>query len=117
VIIDANIGAGRRKSVITVYGASDDLIEVYGDIDEEFSPFSDYDNGERQDGAYLTFSNGTILRIEYDGIWRICPVLNATSVSIQQCAEDDEEEYSDKAVLDADIQWVALASSYARRSG
>ena len=59
--------------MIKVYGASDDLIEVEGDIREEFTALFDcHDNV----GGILAFSEGTIVRIVYDidGIWRITPI-------------------------------------------
>jgi hypothetical protein len=51
---------------VTIYGASDDLIELDGDIREEFNCF---DEGLQ----HLAFSDGTLLSIEYSlsGIWRI----------------------------------------------
>jgi len=46
----------------TVYGASDDLIEVAGDIYEEFNPAAGHDDGESD---LLTFSNGVVLGIRF----------------------------------------------------
>lgn len=96
--------------MITIYGASDDLIEVEGDITEEFSPISD------DDGYLLAFSDGTVLRIKYDDVWRITPVVRGqASLDIVQCNEDDDNEYTDKATLDGvRIDWVVLGESIAR---
>lgn len=51
--------------MLTVTGASDDLIELDGDISEEFARFD-------SEGDYLAFSDGTVLKAVYDenGIWR-----------------------------------------------
>lgn len=51
---------------VLVYGYSDDLIEIEGDISEELSAYDGKTNR-------LTFSNGVILDISYgdDGNWRI----------------------------------------------
>ena len=47
------------KHQVKIYGAGDDLIEVDGDINEEFSPSAD--------GIYhLLFSNGTQVKVEWD---------------------------------------------------
>lgn len=53
----------------TITGASDDLIELDGQIREEFSHYG-YDDDQ---GCLLAFSDGTLLSIKYDddGIWRI----------------------------------------------
>jgi len=41
--------------MLKVYGASDDLIEIKGDIREEFSRYD-------SEGDYLAFSDGTVLK-------------------------------------------------------
>lgn len=53
---------------VTIYGASDDLIEIDGGgLDEEFL------YQPRGEGQYIGLSNGAMLRIEYGsgGVWRI----------------------------------------------
>lgn len=56
---------------ITVYGASDDLIEIDGDIREEF-PYIEH---QSTDGGadLIAVSDGTVLRIEFTraGTWSI----------------------------------------------
>lgn len=91
---------------ITIYGASDDLIEIDGDISEEFT---------YADNNLLAFSDGTILRIEYgySGVWRISPVVRgAASLAIEQAPEGDDDNYSDRATLDGAV-WVVYGSHYA----
>jgi hypothetical protein len=92
--------------MITVYGSSDDLIEIEGAIEEEFSPGDD---------AILAFSNGVLLRINYDndGVWRIKPLVCTDKVVITQAPADDENNYSDRAVIEETVFWVALASEWA----
>lgn len=46
---------------ITVYGASDDLIEVDGDISDTFNY-----TGNRGEGDLLAFSDGTVLQMRQD---------------------------------------------------
>ena len=96
--------------MITIYGASDDLVEVEGDIREEFNP-----EGDGPD--YLAFSDGTVLSIRYDhdGIWRISPVHRGGAVlNITQAVVDDPDEYSDRATLEGEIAWVIFGSAMAR---
>lgn len=54
------------KHQVKVYGASDDLIEIDGDVSEEFSPNTD-------SPYYLLFNDGTQVKIEYgeDGLWHL----------------------------------------------
>lgn len=95
--------------MITVFGASDDLIEIEGDIDEEFNVLGDED-----DGWLLAFSNGTVLRVKYTkGVWRITMVTNIGELSIEQAPEDDEDNYTDVATLNADVKWCVLGSQVA----
>lgn len=99
--------------MITVTGASDDLIEIDGDISEEF-----YANDE--DPNLLAFSDGTILRVDYTpaGVWRIVPVASGSAtVRITQAPEDDDRNYTDRADLIGDVWWVAHATDYAKVKG
>lgn len=98
---------------VTVYGSSDDLIEVEGGIREEFTYAE-----EDRDGDLLAFSDGTILRIQYEqtGIWRISPVVNGSSeLSIKQAPEDDDSNYSDRATLSGPVAWVVQGIAFAQR--
>lgn len=83
---------------ITVYGASDDLIELDGAISEEF-PFLDRDDR----GDLVAFSDGTILRVAFSasGVWRITPVVEGVgTLTIVQAPEEDDDNYSDRATLE-----------------
>lgn len=97
---------------ITIYGASDDLIEIEGGIREEFSYVGD------GDADLLAFSDGTILRVAYTaaGVWRISPVVRGTSeLSIEQATEDDDPNYSDRATLSgAVVSWVVQGVAFAK---
>ncbi len=97
--------------MITIYGASDDLIEVEGDIDEEFNALGD------EAPQLLAFSDGNVLRIVYSGtgVWRISPVVYGSGeVTIVQAPEDDDGNYSDRATIDGQLQWVVFGSAFAR---
>lgn len=83
--------------MIRVYGASDDLLEVAGAIEEEF-----YFKAEHEHN-YLAFSDGTVLAANYDseGMWRIHRVHAGTArcdhYPAGQLPEDEHDcpEYSD----------------------
>lgn len=105
--------------MIRIYGASDDLIEIEGDISEEFS-YADYHDNDQ--GDLLGFSDGTILRITYDndGIWRIQTLVSgrARLVHIVQLLDDPDDGYSDTVYLydeglDEPIRWVLHGGQYA----
>ena len=73
--------------MITVYGASDDLIEV----------------------------DGTILRITYmpSGVWRIGVVTRGSAeLKVEPAPEGDEDNYSDRATLDGAV-WVVHGIDHA----
>jgi hypothetical protein len=92
---------------ITIYGASDDLIEIEGDIREEFCP-SEEDN-------LLALSSGVLLRIWYSeyGVWRIQHIAGE-GVSITEAPEDDDDNYSDVAVVESSvIKWIVLGNKCA----
>jgi len=95
---------------ITLYGASDDLVEIDGDIHEEFS-YADQDGK----GDIVAFSDGTVLRIVFDpdgsGNWRISPLARGTAeLNIAQTAEEDD---TDRADLDGEIKWAVHGIAWA----
>lgn len=97
---------------VTVTGASDDLIEVEGDIREEFNV------GYRDDDQwrYLAFSDGTLLRVEYDkdGIWRVRRVMKG-SATYSLVDGDVESDANDVATLEGDnLRWALMGSDMAR---
>lgn len=91
---------------VTVYGASDDLIEIEGAIREEFT----YEN--EADGDLIALSEGTVLRVRYDrdGVWRITPVATGQAVvTITPAVSGDDDNYSDRAEVAGDVRWVVHA--------
>lgn len=97
-----------------VYGASDDLIEIEGDLTEEFLQ-------PRADPYYLGFNNGTLLKVTYDGDWNIQPIypsgLNVFVkphgapyvdfvLDIPEYIQHNVPDYSDLAVVRGEIVWV-----------
>jgi hypothetical protein len=95
--------------MITVQGHSDDLIEVDGDITEEF-----YAAEPGKSPDLLAFSDGTVLAVNYtaDGIWRITPLTRGTvRLTVEQAVVGDPC-YSDVATLDGLVRWVVLGTTY-----
>jgi hypothetical protein len=95
---------------VTVYGSSDDLIEVVGDLREEF-PWYPADGD-----AFLGFSNGVVLRVTLGDVWRITPVAGAAYVLVEQCPENDEDNYTDRALVSGDVAWVVCGSAWVGRT-
>lgn len=95
---------------VSVYGSSDDLIEVEGAIREEFEALGE------DDGVLLVFSTGVVLRVAYSnqGVWRITPVAGSELVSIVQAPEDDEDNYSDRAHLLGNPAWVVCGNVFVK---
>lgn len=94
---------------IIIYGSSDDLIEIEGDINEEFG-FASYQDD--RDTAYLTFSDGTVLCVFYDdgGIWRITRRAKGTAEYKKEEATNPNTDYSDRVTLKGNVDWVVFGS-------
>jgi hypothetical protein len=97
---------------LTIYGASDDLIEIEGDIDGEFYAIYGSDND-----TYLAFSDGSLLSISYtsDGLWKISilSIGEATTYKID-LATDIDENYSDRVTLYGDFEWIVQGTDLVR---
>ena len=103
----------KQQKSITVHGASDDLIEIEGDIREEF-----YWIPEAGDTRLLSFSDGTLLRVAYDsdGIWRLNKVASGTS-QFSKVEGDVEKDTPDSVTLSGvEINWVVLGEQVAKRA-
>jgi len=100
---------------VKIYGASDDLIEVEGDIRDELSAY------DLDDGAAVACSDGTLLGVSYDGRWRFTLISKGSASFDKIEATEDEGSrpdgtpaYSDVVVLDGHISWVALTTKVVR---
>lgn len=96
---------------IIIYGSSDDLIELDGDIHEEISP----DNED--ESTFLSFSDGTVLSVVYDdeGCWRINRVAKGTAKINKIDAEGpDSDNYSDRVTLTGEIKWCVSGKAIIR---
>jgi hypothetical protein len=89
--------------MITIYGASDDLIEVEGDLTEEFGHY-------QEASALLACSDGTLLRIASDreGVWRLTRIAAGTATFTLTPGTDDRQ-HSDRVTLDGDVRWIVYA--------
>lgn len=87
--------------MIQIYGASDDVVVVKGDITEEFTPSPE---GE----LILGFSTGHAVRIRFtdSGVWRIESCTTPKLDTLSQAPEGDEDIYSDRATILAPVRWV-----------
>ena len=90
----------------TVYGCSDDLVELDGAISDEFDA---YDLHHR-----LTFDNGAVLVVRYDrdgdGVWRIENRDDHPAVTVTRC--EDREGYTDPdGPIYSDLATVTGATS------
>jgi hypothetical protein len=88
---------------VAVYGASDDLVEIEGDLNEEFNLAYD------SEAMLLAFGDGTVLYVRYDnnGVWRITQRESGTAAFEKaEAPPDDEDNYSDRVTLRGDLRWV-----------
>lgn len=96
--------------MIKIYGASDDLIEVSGDIEEEYNVHV-FDG---DDGRYLAFSDGTVVRVYYDqeAIWRVHTVARgkAEQSHTLPVGEDDYSEILE--LTGTPIMWVVMGPKF-----
>lgn len=92
---------------VTIYGASDDLIEIEGSLREEFYASSG------DESTWLIFGDGTILDVRYadNGVWRITQQSAGRAVfsKVEAPAEEEGGNYSDRVTLTGWLRWVVAA--------
>jgi hypothetical protein len=96
-----------NKSTIAVFGYSDDIIAISGDINDELSP--------DDTPAKLAFSDGTVLSVIYDadGCWRVNRVAAGSATMEKVEAEGpDTDNYSDRVTLTGEIRWMVAGNYY-----
>jgi hypothetical protein len=97
---------------ITIQGSSDDLVEIGGDLAEEFSP-------QDTDDFMVVVSDGTVLNGSYDdnGVWRFTLHTSGTAtMSKVEAPVDDDDNYSDVVTLEGELRWVGVATAVAKLS-
>jgi hypothetical protein len=101
---------------LKVYGASDDLIEIVGDVKEEFLTYYD-DTEEDNPRRNLAFSDGSIFRVTYGidgGFWRFTPIKKGTLYDHKdEATNDDGDDYSDILYFKDGIKWVLMGCDLA----
>jgi hypothetical protein len=95
-----------------IYGASDDLIEIEGDVSEEHGCF------DHKKPINIEVSDGTKGTIFYDGEWKINVVFagNKYIEKIDSVGDDGRHEgnakactpYSDVMIIDEGVEWVKI---------
>ena len=103
-------------AVLTIYGASDDLIEVEGAIRDEF-PVEVLDD---ESTVFVAVAGGIVLSITYSqtGVWRIDLVHQAllgSHVDIARAPEGNDRNYSDRATIELPPlvrPWVLVGSHF-----
>jgi len=100
--------------MITITGGSDDLIEIDGDIREEFNWSGAADAGD-DESRFVACSDGTVLRVVYDkdGIWRFTKV-SGGSAKMTKVDGDPDADTFDVVTLDGEIKWVVFATHVAK---
>jgi len=98
----------------TVYGRSDDLVEVDGDVVGEGGYV---DNRGR--GTLVVADDGTILELKHGkggkGIWAITVINKGPKFdSIEYCDDEDAEIYSDIAYLQDGVKTIWFATEWER---
>lgn len=84
---------------IVISGHSDDLIEIDGDIAEEFQTDT---NGP----FYVGTSDGSLLRITYDGMWNINVLRRGLGTMVEHHrATDEDDDYSDRVTLMSELKF------------
>ena len=98
--------------VTRVFGCSDDLIEISGDLCDEVNFY----DGEKP--ALITFSDGTLLAVRYGkpgclSIWAI-DLIRAGDLfnRIEVCLSEDDDPYSDQAFFDDGLKWAYVATQW-----
>lgn len=84
---------------LTLEGASDDLIELEGDIREEFAATS----------GTLVFSNGVVAHIRFGSAWRINLLRSQGSYSLSHNDEGDES-----LTIHDEVFWVVFTPGFQR---
>jgi hypothetical protein len=110
-----NANRKRRQAMgIKIYGASDDLIEIEGDIQEEFNVYL----RDEHDSRILAVSDGTLLRINYDadGIWRLTRLISGSAEFVKVEGAVDIDTPDVVTLSRVPIRWVVLGKYHALSS-
>lgn len=87
-----------------VTGASDDLIELNGELQEEFGEYNCCD-------GTMAFSDGTMLTVKYDdnGLWRFIPVYKGNLFE-KVVQGDVEADTNDEVYFGSGLKWCCFST-------
>ncbi len=98
----------KPTSGVAVYGASDDLIEIIGDVTEEFTAWMN-----PAQHVLVTASDGTLASVRWDedGVWRIDILATGTgNPTVDTCPDAafpfGDGRYTDVLTIGGPIEWV-----------
>lgn len=99
-------------ATVKIYGASDDLVEVEGDVNgcNEYGSFDK--------ATYIHLSTGDVFKAEYtdEGVWKVDRFRNGKkklSIAKEPHADgDDPDPYTDTVTITGDIKWVDVWSNW-----
>ncbi len=91
------------SSGTVVTGASDDLIEIDGELEEEFNAYN------CSDGT-MAFSDGTLLNVDYDeyGIWRFTPLFKGNLFE-KIVVGSIEKDTNDEVYFKNGLKWCVFS--------
>lgn len=95
----------------TIYGVSDDLIEVDGDVRGEVSFYGH----SGKDSCLLTCSDGTVLSARYNelGIWKLEVLREGALFNlIVICNDPEATVYSDQVHFMDGVKWVLASTEW-----
>ena len=100
-----------------IYGASDDLIEIDGDVSGEVGYTDGSDDEANPDKYMVICDDGTLLAVSYGkpsgAIWRVDLVkAGALFGKIEVCDDEDADPYSDQAWFKDGLGKVWVASEW-----
>lgn len=100
-----------------IYGCSDDLIEVEGDVEGEVGCYGAQEGDA--DGVLLVCSDGTLLIVKYGendmGTWRVTVYIKGCLLEgVEVCTDEDADPYSDVATFRDGLSWVIRAMDWKR---
>lgn len=96
---------------VRIYGASDDLLEIEGDVKGEFGVDCDEE-------SHIACSDGTLLGLYYDnhGLWRITLKVRG-SAAFSKIEGSAAEDTCDVVTLEGDIRWVVVGRGAGSATG
>lgn len=102
--------------MIQVFGRSDDLIEIKGDIIGEIGAYGTDDD---ESGVLIIFSDGTLLEVKYgkndEAIWEVKVIkIGSLFDRIEPCDNEDAKIYSDIAYFKDGIKWAYSAKEWGK---